>query len=450
MLPLLQSISFILVLLFLTYVTLILIPFLRQKQTGEGDASRFQWHAFIPCRDEGSVIAATIRSARETFPEMHLWVIDDDSDDDTAEIVRQHALSDPFVHLVQRRRPEARTGKGDALNAAYVELGRWLPHDSDRASLIVVVIDADGELAPNALSAVATESVFGDPAVGAAQVAVRMRNCGDRNAFPGRGRLANAFAAWLLRLQDVEFRTVILAMQALRSKTGTVGMGGNGQFTRLSALDVIAEKNATPWHGTLLEDYELGLHVIFEGFENRQVTNTHVSQEAVPSMARLITQRARWAQGNIQCIQYLPRILRSPRFDAAGALEAAYYLLLPLIQIVGGSVFILTLGVQVTGMITDPLIRTEWLGGAWAFAILSLVFGIGPFAIWGFVYKSRCVPTLEWYQALLIGLALWPYQIYVITASVKGLARILRGRNGWAKTRRAADASGSGTIAIEA
>lgn len=450
MFSLFQSISLVLTVIFLTYVIFILVPFLRHKPATAGDPDRFLWHAFIPCRDEQSVIGATISHARETFPRMHLWVVDDDSEDETSQIVAAHAAADPFVHLVQRRRPDARTGKGDALNAAYAELTGWLRPDVDHTDVIVVVIDADGELADNALAAVSAEDVFANPEVGAAQVTVRMKNRADHAPLPGRSRPTNWFASWLLRLQDVEFRTVILAMQALRSKTGTVGMGGNGQFTRLSVLDSISAGYDAPWHGSLLEDYELGLHIIFAGYQNRQVHDTYVSQEALPTLSRLITQRARWAQGVIQCIKYLPQILRSKQFDAGGALEASYYLVLPFLQMAGTFIFAWVAGVQIVAAATDTVVLHAWMDNIWAILAIVVVFGIGPFAIWGFVYKARCEPAISWTHAAMIGIAMWLYQYYVIISTGKAFGRVIRRRNGWAKTRRNADAATAGTIAIEA
>ena len=82
------------------------------------------------------------------------------------------------MHLVRRFAPDARTGKGNALNAAYDALDAWLPYGVDRTRTIVAVIDADGRLAPDALAYVSADSVFGDASVGAAQIAVRMENRG--------------------------------------------------------------------------------------------------------------------------------------------------------------------------------------------------------------------------------------------------------------------------------
>lgn len=449
MLGTLQSISFVLAISFLTYVGLIVVPYLRLAPKPEGDPTAFQWHAFIPCRDEASVIGGTIEHARSNFPEMHVWVIDDDSDDGTATIVAAHAAADPCVHLVQRRKPEARTGKGDALNAGYEALVRWLPDGADRQSVIVAVIDADGALAPNALRAVSAADAFANENVGAVQVTVRMKNAADRKPFPERGCLANAFASMLVRLQDVEFRTIILAMQSLRGKTGSIGMGGNGQFTRLSVLDTISEGHGAPWHGSLLEDYELGLHVLFAGFESRHVHDTYVMQEALPSFRRFVTQRARWAQGNIQCAKYIPAILRSRHFDAAAVLESCYYLLLPFLQLLGFFVVTALLSTVVTGVIVNPEFREAWRENLVTVVALLVVFGIGPFAIWGYVYKLRCEPGISWARATAIGLCIWVWVTYVLIALFKAAWRLAQNKNGWAKTRRNADEASSGTVAIE-
>lgn len=447
--PILGSISIVLSITFLAYVAFILIPYLRHKPETPGNSEDFEWHIFVPCRDEAAVISTTIERQREQFPEARLWVIDDDSDDATSAIIQSHADRDPYVDLVQRRRPAARTGKGDALNAAYGQLNELLPAHADRERIIIGVVDADGEMAPNALSAVASDDCFGNPRVGAAQITVWMKNRDDKKPYPKKGYLANAFARYLIRMQDVEFRTVILAMQTLRTRTGTVGLGGNGQFTRLSVLDGIAEGYDAPWHGALLEDYELGLHVILAGYENRQVHSTYVAQEALPSLRRLIAQRSRWSQGNIQCVKYMKEILRSRYFDASGILECFYYLFLPFIQIFGFAV-ILTLFVgQVYTAIVDTYARQMLIDNIWALIGLGLLFGITPFAIWGILYKIKCEPGSTWLQGIGWGIGLWVFVPYILVSISRAFIRILLGRNGWAKTRRNAEGHVSGSTAIE-
>ncbi|MCM3781272.1 glycosyltransferase family 2 protein [Microbacterium hydrocarbonoxydans] len=451
MFPILNAFTVLLGVAFVTYVTFILIPYLRYPKVVPGNPDDFEWHFFIPCRDEEAVIETTVTRARRDFPGAHVWVIDDDSEDATAEIVTRFAEVDPQVHLVQRRRPEARTGKGDALNAAYHQLLGWLPAEADPERVIVVVIDADGEMEPNALEVCSADDIFGDPEVGAAQIAVWMKNRDDAKPYPQRGRLANAFARYLLRMQDLEFRTTIAAMQSLRAKTGTVGLGGNGQFTRLSVLDAIGAQYGEPWHGALLEDYELGVHVVLAGYQVKHVYDTQVHQEALPSIRRLLTQRTRWAQGNIQCVKYIGEVVKSRHIDSAGVIETTYYLILPFLQMLGGLAFAILVGAQVNSWIHDPALFHAAVNSLFGIAGLMAMFSIAPFAIWGFVYKVRCEPQASWLTALGWGIGVWLYVYYMYICIARAFLRIVRGKNGWSKTRRNAEAHVyvGGSVAVE-
>lgn len=438
------------VVLFLSYLASILLPFLRRSPSAPGRSGDFAWHLFVPCRDEEAVIDRTLRNVREAFPFCHIWVIDDASEDGTADVVARHGLADERVHLVRRILPDARTGKGDALNAAYERLDRFLPPGTDRSKVIVGVLDADGQLAPDALDYVAAPEVFGDPAVGGAQISVWMRNRDEPHPRWDRGPLYNSFCRLLVRMQDLEFRTTIAAMQMLRSRTGSVGLGGNGQFTRLSVLDTIAATQQRPWHGALLEDYELGLHILLAGYQNRYVHDTHVSQEGLPQMRRLLVQRTRWSQGNMQCCRYLPAIVRSKHFSSAGVLEAGYFLLLPFIQLAGAVVWPVVFATILRQFLESPQSALPWLLQSWWLIGMLLLLGVLPFAIWGPIYRRQCAPEATFTTSLGWGLAHWLYVYYMYVSVVYAFIRLLLGRSGWAKTRRNAERVVSGPIAKEA
>ncbi|MDQ1131382.1 glycosyltransferase family 2 protein [Microbacterium sp. SORGH_AS_0888] len=443
------SFSFVLLVLFLCYTTLIVVPFLRRRPAEEGDASAFEWHAFIPCRDEAAVVHDTLTRTRARFPGVHLWVIDDASTDGTARIVEQIAAADPSVHAVLRRLPEARQGKGAALNAAYAALLRWRAEkgtacrEDDRT--VVIVLDADGSLAPNALAQAAGPMAFGAPHVGAVQVAVRMTNTED--PLPGRGRVARAWARYLVRMQDIEFRTTIAAMQSLRMRTVSVGLGGNGQFTRLSALQAASAERSAPWGNALLEDYEVGLRIMLAGYRTVYTHDTHVSQEALPSARRLLTQRTRWCQGGLQCVRYLPRIFTSRTFTNAGALEACYFLAIPYIQLIGLVVWptvaiaVLTNGIIATGSLMAWMETSAWVIPLW------LLTGIVPFALWPIVYARR-EERHSLGRAALWGMGYWLYMYQSYVCVVRAFARMLAGRRGWAKTRRNGEVGGR-LLAVE-
>src|SRR5512139_1137023 len=72
----------------------------------------------LACLNEEKVIAASLARIAELRVEHCLaLVIDDASDDRTAEVVRSAAGASPRVHLYRRSLPDARRGKGAALNA---------------------------------------------------------------------------------------------------------------------------------------------------------------------------------------------------------------------------------------------------------------------------------------------------------------------------------------------
>jgi len=430
-----QALALTMSVAFLTYVCLIVVPYLRHRPPRPGDASVFDWHFLVPCRDEEAVIENTIRYLLGTFATAHVWVIDDDSDDDTADIVR--SFTDPRVHLVRRVRPEARTGKGDALNAAYRALVDSLPADADPMRTIAVVVDADGRPAPDCLTACAADHLFGDETVGAVQVDVWMSN---RGVLPARGsRLGRRFGAGLVRMQDLEFRTAIAAIQTSRGITGTISMGGNGQFTRLAALRSIADTSG-PWRGALLEDFELGVHLLTEGWRTGFTRDTHVAQEGLYSLRRFLSQRTRWGQGTMQCARYVRRIWDSPHLTTLGAAEMLYYLAQPWLQLLGTLVYpipFLLLGIRASA---DPAQVWAWFsGGAWLLFAVYGLFGLLPFLVWGPIYRAKCEPSVSLLRGVWYGFA---YALYIYTfyvTSWRALFRLVRGRNGWTKTRRNAE-----------
>ncbi|QNE35284.1 glycosyltransferase family 2 protein [Leifsonia shinshuensis] len=430
---------------FLGYVVTIILPFVRRKPEEMGDPAAYDWHFVVPCRDEEAVIGETIAYLRETFPAATVWVVDDDSEDATAAIVREAAAELGGVELIQRRRPNARIGKAHALNHAWSIIRETIPAD-ERDSTILAVVDADGRPSANLLEVAAGPELFGTPKIGAVQVEVRMSNRVEATPLPNRGRLANLLARTFVRMQDLEFRGPISAIQMSRRYTGTVNVGGNGQLTRLSALDDIAEGEG-PWRGSLLEDFELGLHFLLGGWKNAYTTAAWVDQEALYSLRRYIVQRARWSQGTMQCFRYLPKIWGSSRLGNLGAMELSYFLMQPWVQVLGTILYPVPLIAMIVNAASDPYGMVDWLahGGAWLLAVY-LVVGVGEFAIWGVLYRLRCEPEATWRAALGWGLGylVYVYLIYVI--AWRAVIQLVRRQTGWAKTIRNAETVEAGQL----
>src|SRR5437868_5930120 len=110
-------------------------------------------------------------------------------------------------------------------------------------------------------------------------------------------RMYNASAGRLPRLQDFEFVTLTEIFQRARQQLGSVGLGGNGQFTRLSAL---ADVGDAPWTDCLTEDLELGVRLRLKGWTNHFCPRTYVSQQAVAKLRPLVRQRSRLFLGHLQ------------------------------------------------------------------------------------------------------------------------------------------------------
>ena len=128
----------------------------------------------MPCLNEEKVILNSLQRLM-SIPgdDFGVLVIDDGSDDRTVDV----RLRRPGerVWLLSRKPPQARQGKGEALNAAIRYLiGSGYLADRDPASVIVVVVDADGRLDPQSIEQV--RPYFADPSIGAVQIGVRINN----------------------------------------------------------------------------------------------------------------------------------------------------------------------------------------------------------------------------------------------------------------------------------
>lgn len=376
----------------------------------------------IPCLNEERVIAKTAAAALALSGpagcRTYVLVVDDGSDDGTPAVLS--AIEHPYLHVLRRVRPDARQGKGEALNAAYRFIRDWTALMNGAPDRVAIgVIDGDGRGSHNILDGVARTMT--DPQVGAVQCRVRIHN---------RDRLLGA-------VQDLEFACVANAGQVLRDRLGTVGLGGNGQFTRLSALIRLGD---APWSKCLVEDLDLGLRMHLDGDRIRYLSSATVTQQGVVDVRRLLRQRTRWAQGNLQCVSYVPRLIASRRIGNLALLELLYYLLAPWVNAFG------TCGVL----------------GMWGYAMWRLLPGHGaPFMVstWselaviaGIWLAAMVVPALTWAIAhrvqlgderlirLLPAAAAYPaFLVLGLVSTIRALTRQATGRNSWTKTERLAE-----------
>ncbi|GAA3448031.1 glycosyltransferase family 2 protein [Planomonospora venezuelensis] len=366
----------------------------------------------MACLDEEKVLAASLQRLRSLPGELAVLVVDDASSDATADIVRAAAAEDDRIWLLQRSLPDARRGKGAALNAGLAHLtGSGLLAGRDPARVVVCVLDADGRLDADALDEVTP--YFADPATGGVQIGVRMYN---------------RHAGLLARMQDMEFVVYTDVFQNGRRHLGSVGLGGNGQFMRLDAL---AGLGADPWSDCLTEDLDLGVRLLAAGWRNRFCHTTAVHQQAVLSPKRLVRQRSRWFQGHLQAGRLLPLVIR--RAPAAAAPDLVYHLMSPWFLLLtsvlplafaASGLALVAASLQAGHSVVSPAMFALWYG---------LSFGIA--LVYGYVYWRRD-SELGLLRSLLLGhlFVLYGYQWFA--AGWWAVGRALSGRQTWLKTAR--------------
>jgi len=395
-------------------------------------ADDFLWIFLVPALNEEVTISDSVSRLQQVkAARTVIYVIDDGSEDATAEILAR--IDDRRLRVLTRVPPDARTGKADALNAAYRDIDVLLTQPEfdgvTRDRVIVGMVDADGRLDPDAPAGVAAH--FSDPRVGGVQVRVRIYN--------RRG--------WLTWAQDVEFATFGYIFQAGRAAWGTANMGGNGQFNRLSALDTVevtvpeepeepTRDAATetsrppvhaggPWRHRLTEDQDLGVRLLHEQWAGEHDNDVTIEQQGLNSLRRLYRQRVRWAQGNWQSLSLLGGV-GGIRTSLAGRIDAVWYLLTPPLQLIMGIAFAVSIVFSLLSLASyqPPYLITFVF-------FLSLGFGAGVVAL--------TIIGGKWYSIFTALLLVIPYTIYswmIFPVLFASLVRQLAGRKSWTKTAR--------------
>jgi 1,2-diacylglycerol 3-beta-glucosyltransferase len=364
-------------------------------------ADSLTWVFLVAALNEEITIADSVeRLLALDVAHRHVIVVDDGSDDRTPDILA--TFSHPDLQVLRRDLPNARKGKAQALNAAYHRIG-----DVDRERVIVVVVDADGRIGSTALPFVAAH--FDDPEVGGVQALVRIYN---RTGF-------------LTQMQDVEFSVYGSVYQAGRNRAGTAGMGGNGQFNRLSALDAIVDGDG-PWRNRLTEDQDVGLRLLAAGWKSHQEMRAVVEQQGVPRLRPLLRQRTRWAQGNLQALRLLRAIWRSP-FPRSARIGEALYLLMPIWQTIVGSALVVAVVLAALGI--APLTPSA--------EVLPEVYVLGfSNAILGCLATRHSGGWRGWLRAIAVAHLYALYTWLLFPVLVRSIARQLGTRRDWARTDR--------------
>jgi len=277
----------------------------------------------IPAHNEQNVIVQTVSSVLESdHPDLHIIVVNDGSADKTGELLDAHFSREPRVQIIH----QVNRGKAAALNVAM----------SHATSEIVVTIDADTEIEPDAIGKLVRH--FVDPTIGAVAGNVKVGN---------RSR-------WLTRWQALEYIT----SQNMEKRAFdllnciTVVPGALGAW-RKQAIEAAGGITAD----TVAEDADLTIAIRRLGWRIGYDEEAIAWTEAPETPGQLIRQRFRWTFGTLQSFWKHSGTLFRRKYGTLG------WVALP-------NIFVFQLALPLISPLIDLLFL--WTVGLWALEKLQL------------------------------------------------------------------------------
>lgn len=346
----------------------------------------------VAARDEQAVIARLVERVQGlSYPNgtVHLWVVDDGSEDRTPELLAELERRTPRLTVLRRSR-DAGGGKSGALNAVLERLqGRWM-----------LVLDADAGLQDDLL-----------------ERAVRYAESGGWSAVQLRKAVVNADANLLTRGQAMEMALDAVVQEGRLEAGGIVELRGNGQLLRRDALLACRGFN----EATVTDDLDLSFRFLLGGEPIGVLWDPPVAEEAVLTLRALWRQRQRWAEGGLQrFFDYWPGLISS-RLTARQRLDLGCFLVIQYALPVMAS----------ADLITSVLTGT--LPTVWPLSILTL--GLTGTAIVAGCRRPGEGPLLpEMHPIALAGGIVYLVHWFVVIPWVVLRMALLPKRLVWAKT----------------
>jgi cellulose synthase/poly-beta-1,6-N-acetylglucosamine synthase-like glycosyltransferase/peptidoglycan/xylan/chitin deacetylase (PgdA/CDA1 family)/spore germination protein YaaH len=251
----------------------------------------------IPAHNEEGVIVQTVTSVLASdAKDLHIVVVNDGSTDDTGALLDAHFSQKPRVRIIH----QVNRGKAAALRLAMGEA----------RTEIVVTIDADTEIEPNAICKLIRH--FSDPGIAAVAGNVKVGN--------RRGWLTRWQALEYITSQNMEKRAFDLL------NCITVVPGALGAW-RKSAIEAVGGITAD----TVAEDADLTIAIRRLGWRICYDEEAIAWTEAPETPGQLIRQRFRWTFGTLQSVWKHGDTLFRPKYGTLGFIALPNILLFQLI-----------------------------------------------------------------------------------------------------------------------
>lgn len=250
----------------------------------------------VPAHNEAGVIGKTVENILAmSYENFEVIVIDDRSDDKTADVIKElERQYDKVTALVRQK--DAFPGKSAVLNdALLLSKGE-----------AILVFDADARVEPDFLSKLVPELEPED--VGAVQA---------------RKVIINKDYNFLTRCQNNEM-TLDTHFQVGRDAVkGAVELRGNGELIKRTALDDIGGWN----NHTITDDLDMSTQLHINGWDVRFCPDAIVYEEGIIYLIPLFRQRRRWLEGSIRrYLEYFGEVMVSDDMSLRASLDMTAYI----------------------------------------------------------------------------------------------------------------------------
>jgi len=288
----------------------------------------------IPAHNEEKVITSTVNNILGIdYPNFEIIVIDDRSEDNTAEVIKKLESEHENVKAIIRGKDDF-PGKSAVLNDA-------LKFAKGEA---ILVFDADATVEPNIL-----------------KIMIPALEPEDVGAVQARKIIRNKDYNILTRCQNNEYTLDTHFQTGRDAVKGAVELRGNGELIKRTALEDIGGWN----NFTITDDLDMSTRLHLKGWDVRFCADAKVYEEGVIYLFPLYRQRRRWVEGSIRrYLEFFGQVLVSKDMSLRASLDMTAYI----------SEFILP-----TWFLWEILVRTAkyFLGiGTKNDVFLSLVVGV--------------------------------------------------------------------------
>ncbi|WP_261805915.1 glycosyltransferase family 2 protein [Lapidilactobacillus luobeiensis] len=361
----------------------------------------------VPAHNEGIVIVKTV-SALLNFDYPHdryeIIVINDNSDDNSGELLRQLQLANPQRNLkvISTDRTNGGKGKSNALNIGF---------QAARGS-ILAIYDADNTPEKQALGILVAELLADD----------------QLGAVIGKFRTRNKNATWLTHFINIETLSFQWMAQAGRSKLFKLcTIPGTNYVIRRALIEKIGGWDVK----ALAEDTEISFRIYLEGQRIRFQPRAVTWEQEPQTLGVWFHQRTRWVKGNIYVILknlnlLFDRRAKRIRFDLLYFLSIYFLLMLSLI--LSDSVFVLTVA-GYTHVTLQGFSNLLWLLAIVLFIVstfITITTEKGEMTFKNFVYIILMYLT---YSQMWLAVAFWGMIQYI-------RERVFHQQAKWYKTKR--------------